>query len=618
MAGKFITFEGGEGSGKSTQARLLAERLKARGVDAVLTREPGGSPFAERVRALLLDPAGAIAFAAVGGAAVLRRAGRSPGEDHPAALAAGSWVICDRFSDSTRVYQGVAGGLRGEAFGCARAAGGGADVSARSPSSSTCAGGSAWRGARARRRRARQVEAAAAADPFERRDLAVPRAAAGRLPRRSPPPSRSAAWWSTGPRRRTRLRPRSGPHVERRLLRGRALMARAPAPQDDEELPEADRLEGFPHPRETRSLIGHEAAERELARSLRRRPHASRLADRGAGGHRQGDAGLSPRALTCWRGLTSAIPRGRAWRSRPRRSAARQIRALSHPGLLVLRRPYDMRSKRYRGEHSRGRGAPAQVVPRADGGGGQLARRDRRCGRRAQRQRRQRAAEVAGGAAAARGLFLLIASEPSRLLPTIRSRCRRLDLAPLGDRGAARGARRRRLRGGEEIAASAPSPRVAALERLAEGSVRRALSLHGGGGLELYERIVRPCLEPAAVDWRRIHAFGRRARGPPPRAALRAFFELFSTCCRGLRARARRESGRAGECGGVRPSWPPGLIARRRGLPPGPSCGKAVGRRQGRRRMRSTSIARHSLIVLDELVRPRAPCGGRARRRRRR
>ncbi|HJU30908.1 MAG TPA: thymidylate kinase, partial [Hyphomicrobiaceae bacterium] len=55
-SGRFVTFEGGEGSGKSTQARLLVERLAAHGVDAVLTREPGGSPFAERVRALLLDP----------------------------------------------------------------------------------------------------------------------------------------------------------------------------------------------------------------------------------------------------------------------------------------------------------------------------------------------------------------------------------------------------------------------------------------------------------------------------------------------------------------------------------------------------------------------------------
>jgi dTMP kinase len=110
-SGKFITFEGGEGSGKSTQARLLADRLRARGVDVLLTREPGGSPFAERVRVLLLDPA-TPSHAALS-EALLFYAARADHLDKTIrpALAAGRWVICDRFSDSTRVYQGVAGGL---------------------------------------------------------------------------------------------------------------------------------------------------------------------------------------------------------------------------------------------------------------------------------------------------------------------------------------------------------------------------------------------------------------------------------------------------------------------------------------------------------------------------
>jgi dTMP kinase len=109
--GKFITFEGGEGSGKSTQARLLADRLAAWGIAAILTREPGGSPFAEQVRALVLDsstePHSPLSEALLFYAA---RADHLEKTIRPA-LAEGRWVICDRFSDSTRVYQGIAGGL---------------------------------------------------------------------------------------------------------------------------------------------------------------------------------------------------------------------------------------------------------------------------------------------------------------------------------------------------------------------------------------------------------------------------------------------------------------------------------------------------------------------------
>lgn len=115
-AGKFITFEGGEGSGKSTQVRLLAERLGARGLDVVLTREPGGSPFAEALRAVILDPA-TPAHSALS-EALLFYAARADHLDKTVrpALASGRWVICDRFSDSTRVYQCEAGGLSLAAF----------------------------------------------------------------------------------------------------------------------------------------------------------------------------------------------------------------------------------------------------------------------------------------------------------------------------------------------------------------------------------------------------------------------------------------------------------------------------------------------------------------------
>jgi len=116
MTAKFIAFEGGEGTGKSTQAQLLAEALDARGIACTVTREPGGTPGAEAIRALLLDPAlpqfGAHAEALLFAAA---RADHVAQRIRPA-LEAGSWVICDRFVDSSRAYQGAAAGLGDEAI----------------------------------------------------------------------------------------------------------------------------------------------------------------------------------------------------------------------------------------------------------------------------------------------------------------------------------------------------------------------------------------------------------------------------------------------------------------------------------------------------------------------
>jgi dTMP kinase len=108
---RFITFEGGEGSGKSTQANLLLARLRAEGIDALLTREPGGSALAEQIRALLLDAASAAR--GVMAETLLFYAARADHLDKliRPALAAGRWVVCDRFSDSTLVYQSMAGGL---------------------------------------------------------------------------------------------------------------------------------------------------------------------------------------------------------------------------------------------------------------------------------------------------------------------------------------------------------------------------------------------------------------------------------------------------------------------------------------------------------------------------
>jgi dTMP kinase len=109
--GKFITFEGGEGVGKSTQLRNLAERLAARGVTTVTTREPGGSPRAELLRETLLS--GKAKKLGPLGEAVLFTAARIDHVDKliAPALERGDWVLCDRFADSTRAYQGASGGV---------------------------------------------------------------------------------------------------------------------------------------------------------------------------------------------------------------------------------------------------------------------------------------------------------------------------------------------------------------------------------------------------------------------------------------------------------------------------------------------------------------------------
>ncbi len=103
--GLFLTFEGGEGAGKSTQIRRLAAELEARGLPVIVTREPGGTPLAEAIRGLLLGPEAsgdamtqALLFAAARRDHILTRI--------EPALAAGTSVLCDRFTDSTRAYQG--------------------------------------------------------------------------------------------------------------------------------------------------------------------------------------------------------------------------------------------------------------------------------------------------------------------------------------------------------------------------------------------------------------------------------------------------------------------------------------------------------------------------------
>jgi dTMP kinase len=111
MAGRFITFEGIEGVGKSTQVQLAADYLRGRSVDVVVTREPGGTPLAEAIRRLVLEPQGEAVDAV--SELLLMFASRAVhlGNLVEPALARGAWVLCDRFTDATEAYQGGGRGV---------------------------------------------------------------------------------------------------------------------------------------------------------------------------------------------------------------------------------------------------------------------------------------------------------------------------------------------------------------------------------------------------------------------------------------------------------------------------------------------------------------------------
>ena len=111
MSGLFITLEGPEGAGKSTNRDYLAARLREQGVDVLLTREPGGTPLAERIRELLLTPSSETMAPDAELLLVFAARAQHLAQVIRPALAAGSVVLCDRFTDATYAYQGGGRGL---------------------------------------------------------------------------------------------------------------------------------------------------------------------------------------------------------------------------------------------------------------------------------------------------------------------------------------------------------------------------------------------------------------------------------------------------------------------------------------------------------------------------
>lgn len=300
-------------------------------------------------------------------------------------------------------------------------------------------------------------------------------------------------------------------------------MARAPAVQEIEELPEADRLDGFPHPRATENLYGHEAAERELSEAFASgRMHHGWLI---SGAEGIGKATLAYRVAR--HVLAAPSERHDATLAvAPETRAARQVLALSHPGLLVIRRAWDQKTKRFPAT------IPVDEVRRLKAFLGRTAEAD------AWRVVIvDRAEEMNVSAANAllksleepppRTVFLLVTSAPGRLLVTIRSRVRTLPLAPLGADALRSAVRQAYAASSDDVAGGAPAASDwDRLVPLAGGSVRRLLSLHAARGLLLHDRISALLNGLPAVDWAAVHALGDELSGQAADQRYELFFEL--------------------------------------------------------------------------------------------
>ena len=311
-------------------------------------------------------------------------------------------------------------------------------------------------------------------------------------------------------------------------------MARAPVVQETEAVPEADRLEGFAHPRETIDLFGHAAAEAAFAKAfLSGRIHHGWLI---SGKEGIGKATLAYRIAR----FALALPEERGKGTRPldvppSSVAARQVLALSHPGLLVIRRPWEQKGKRFLSvisvdevrriksflAHSAGIDAwRVVIVDQAD--------------------------ELNISAAnallksleepPARTLFLLVTSDPGRLLRTIRSRCRRLELEGLAETDL-------RLAADAALLASQHKPidekSWPALVEGAQGSVRRLLALIGSEGVGVHTKLKTVMASFPRLDWTAVHGLADEVAGPGSEQRYEQLMDLVSdTITRLVRARA--------------------------------------------------------------------------------
>ncbi len=315
-------------------------------------------------------------------------------------------------------------------------------------------------------------------------------------------------------------------------------MARAPALQDIEAVPEADRLEGFAHPRHTRAVMGHDTAQQMLLERVRsNRLHHGWLMTGPEGIGKATLAYAFTRHLLAKpeerdaAAVTLAIPETTV--------AYRQVTALSHPDLLLLRRPWDPKAKRHTTS------IPIDEVRRLRMFLGHKAEQS------AWRAVLVDTADDLNTAAAnallksleeppPRTVFILLSSEPGRLLPTIRSRCRLLNLAPLGADDL-RAAVSQAISTSDNGSPPSPSdwPR---LIDVSQGSVRRALNANSTGGLKVYDSVRATVSALPKIDWSAVHILSDSLAGAAAEQKFEQFYEfLLDLVSRLVRAQATGE-----------------------------------------------------------------------------
>ena len=495
-------FEGGEGSGKSTQIKKLAERLAAEKLRAIVTREPGGSPGAEIIRHLVLSGMGKL----LGPEAetLLFAAAR---DDHvrtviQPALGQGTWVLCDRFSDSTRAYQGRLGQVSPDVLNAMQRV----TIGDLKPDLTIILDIPVEVGLK----RAAVRRGSGVPDRFEAENIQFHqdlrdayRQIAAEDPQRCVLIDANADADTVAAQSLERLARSS----VRRSDQGQFRMS---ARKTEPEM-------AVRHPRETADLFGHGGAEAALLNAYRsgRIPHAWLIGGpQGIGkatlAYRMARfvlANADPMKPSVQRAETLALDPSIRSRARSRRAPMAGYWCSSAASTIAVccarSSPSTRHGRRFRSSDRPRRwaaGESASSIPSTNS----IRTRPMRCSKILEEPPQ-------------RSLFLLVSHSPARALPTILSRCRKLPLRPLATGDVIRAA-------AHASGIASDDATLAEAADASEGSVSRALTLMGGDALKLQQRTAALLASLPRVDPRELHALGD-ALGTSDRVALAAFID---------------------------------------------------------------------------------------------